>query len=205
MPYPLDEPEKRNEHALSEDMMPKEISLTTPLSTQDVEKLNIGDKVLLSGVLYTGRDAAHKRLFDLITDEKELPIDIQGQVIYYVGPTPAKPGKPIGSAGPTTSYRMDSFAPKLIELGLKGMIGKGNRSQAVIDAMKQYKAVYFGATGGAGALIAKRIKKAEIVAYPDLGPEAIRRLEVEDFPVTVVNDTKGNDLYVEGIKRYAQE
>ena len=185
--------------------MPKEIRLTTPLSTQDVEKLNIGDKVLLSGVLYTGRDAAHKRLFDLITDEKELPIDIQGQVIYYVGPTPAKPGKPIGSAGPTTSYRMDSFAPKLIELGLKGMIGKGNRSQAVIDAMKQYKAVYFGATGGAGALIAKRIKKAEIVAYPDLGPEAIRRLEVEDFPVTVVNDTKGNDLYVEGIKRYAQE
>ena len=185
--------------------MSKEIRLITPLSTKDVEKLNIGDKVLLSGVLYTGRDAAHKRLFDLIADEKELPIDIQGQVIYYVGPTPAKPGKPIGSAGPTTSYRMDSFAPKLIELGLKGMIGKGNRSQAVIDAMKQYKAVYFGATGGAGALIAKRIKKAEIVAYPDLGPEAIRRLEVEDFPVTVVNDTKGNDLYVEGIKRYAQE
>ncbi|HUT71660.1 MAG TPA: Fe-S-containing hydro-lyase [Desulfatiglandales bacterium] len=186
-------------------MMSKEIRLTTPLSTQDVEKLNIGDKVLLSGVLYTARDAAHKRLFDLIADAKELPIDIQGQVIYYVGPTPAKPGKPIGSAGPTTSYRMDSFAPKLIELGLKGMIGKGNRSQAVIDAMKQYKAVYFGATGGAGALIAKRIKKAEIVAYPDLGPEAIRRLEVEDFPVTVVNDTKGNDLYVEGIKRYAEE
>jgi len=186
-------------------MMSKEIRLTTPMSTQDVEKLNIGDKVLLSGVLYTGRDAAHKRLFDLIADGKELPIDIQGQVIYYVGPTPAKPGKPIGSAGPTTSYRMDSFAPKLIELGLKGMIGKGNRSQAVIDAMKQYKAVYFGATGGAGALIAKRIKKAEIIAYPDLGPEAIRRLEVEDFPVTVVNDTRGNDLYVEGIKRYAQE
>ena len=185
--------------------MSKEIRLITPLSTQDVEKLNIGDKVLLSGVLYTGRDAAHKRLFDLIADGKELPIDIQGQVIYYVGPTPAKPGKPIGSAGPTTSYRMDSFAPKLIELGLKGMIGKGNRSQAVIDAMKQYKAVYFGATGGAGALIAKKIKKAEIVAYPDLGPEAIRRLEVEDFPVTVVNDTKGNDLYVEGIKRYAQQ
>jgi fumarate hydratase subunit beta len=204
-PYSLDEPGKHNEHALSEDMMSKEIRLTTPLSTQDVEKLSIGDKVLLSGVLYTGRDAAHKRLFDLIADEKELPIDIQGQVIYYVGPTPAKPGKPIGSAGPTTSYRMDSFSPKLIELGLKGMIGKGNRSQAVIAAMKQYKAVYFGATGGAGALIAKRIKKAEIVAYPDLGPEAIRRLEVEDFPVTVVNDTKGNDLYVEGIKRYAQE
>jgi fumarate hydratase subunit beta len=204
IPYPLVEPEKRT-HGIAEDMMSKEIRLTTPLSTQDVEKLNIGDKVLLSGVLYTGRDAAHKRLFDLIADEKELPFDIQGQVIYYVGPTPAKPGKPIGSAGPTTSYRMDSFAPKLIELGLKGMIGKGNRSLAVIDAMKQYKAVYFGATGGAGALIAKRIKKAEIVAYPDLGPEAIRRLEVEDFPVTVVNDTKGNDLYIEGIKRYAQE
>jgi len=185
--------------------MSKEIRLTTPLSTRDVEKLNIGDKVLLSGVLYTGRDAAHKRLFDLIAEGKELPIDIQGQVIYYVGPTPAKPGKPIGSAGPTTSYRMDSFAPKLIELGLRGMIGKGNRSKAVIDAMKKHKAVYFGATGGAGALIAKRIKKAEIVAYPDLGPEAIRRLEVEDFPVTVVNDTRGNDLYVEGIKRYAEE
>jgi fumarate hydratase subunit beta len=205
MPCPLNEPEKCNEHGIMEYMMSKEIRLTTPLSTQDVEKLTIGDKVLLSGVLYTGRDAAHKRLFDLIADGKELPIDIQGQVIYYVGPTPAKPGKPIGSAGPTTSYRMDSFAPKLIELGLKGMIGKGNRSQAVVSAMKQHKAVYFGATGGAGALIAKRIKKAEIIAYPDLGPEAIRRLEVEDFPVTVVNDTKGNDLYVEGIKRYAEE
>ena len=205
MPCPLNEPEKLNEHGVLEEMMSKEIRLTTPLSTQDVEKLNIGDKVLLSGVLYTARDAAHKRLFELIAGGKELPIHIQNQVIYYVGPTPAKPGKPIGSAGPTTSYRMDSFAPKLIELGLRGMIGKGNRSQAVIDAMKQHKAVYFGATGGAGALIAKRIKKAEIVAYPDLGPEAIRRLEVEDFPVTVVNDTKGNDLYVEGIKRYAEE
>jgi len=205
MPFPLNEPEKRNEHGILEEMMPKEIRLTTPLSTQDVEKLNIGDKVLLTGVLFTGRDAAHKRLFDLIQDGKELPIDIKGQVIYYVGPTPAKPGKPIGSAGPTTSYRMDPYSPKLIELGLKGMIGKGNRSQAVINAMKQFKAVYFGATGGAGALIAKRIRKAEIVAYSDLGPEAIRRLEVEDFPVTVVNDTKGKDLYVEGIKRYSEE
>ena len=205
MPFPLNEPEKRNEHGILEEMMPKEIRLTTPLSTQDVEKLNIGDKVLLTGVLFTGRDAAHKRLFDLIQDGKELPIDIKGQVIYYVGPTPAKPGKPIGSAGPTTSYRMDPYSPKLIELGLKGMIGKGNRSQAVINAMKQFKAVYFGATGGAGALIAKRIRKAEIVAYSDLGPEAIRRLEVEDFPVTVVNDTKGNDLYGEGIKRYSED
>ena len=185
--------------------MSKEIRLTTPLTTEDMEKLHIGDKVLLNGVLLTGRDAAHKRLFDLIQEGKELPVDIKGAVIYYVGPTPAKPGKPIGSAGPTTSYRMDAYAPTLIELGLKGMIGKGNRSQTVIDAMKQYKAVYFGATGGAGALISKSIKKAEIVAYPDLGPEAIRRLEVEDFPVTVINDTSGNDLYVEGIKKYAHE
>jgi len=185
--------------------MSKQIRLTTPLSTEDVENLNIGDKVFLNGVLFTGRDAAHKRLFDLINEGKELPIGIKGQVIYYVGPTPAKPGKPIGSAGPTTSYRMDPYSPKLMELGLKGMIGKGNRSRSVIEAMKRFKAVYFGATGGAGALLAKRIKKAEIVAYPDLGPEAIRKLEVEDFPVTVINDTKGNDLYQEGIEKYAQE
>jgi fumarate hydratase subunit beta len=185
--------------------MSKQIRLTTPLSTEDVENIHIGDKVLLNGILLTGRDAAHKRLFELIKEGKKLPIDIKGQVIYYVGPTPAKPGKPIGSAGPTTSYRMDLYSPKLIELGLKGMIGKGNRSNAVIEAMKRFKAVYFGATGGAGALIAKRIKKAEIVAYPDLGPEAIRILEVEDFPVIVINDTKGNDLYKEGIKLFAQE
>ncbi len=184
--------------------MSQPIKLTTPLTERDVEQLSIGDKVLLSGVLYTGRDAAHKRLFDLLNEGKELPIDITGQVIYYVGPTPARPGRPIGSAGPTTSYRMDPYAPKLIELGLKGMIGKGNRSKAVIDAMKRFKAVYFGATGGAGALIAKRIKKAEVVAYPDLGPEAIQRLEVQDFPVTVINDTRGNDLYAEATKRYAQ-
>jgi len=187
-----------------EERMSKQIRLTTPLSNEDVENLDIGDKVLLNGVLLTGRDAAHKRLFELIKEGKGLPVDIKGQVIYYVGPTPAKPGKPIGSAGPTTSYRMDLYSPKLIELGLKGMIGKGNRSQAVIEAMKRFKAVYFGATGGAGALIAKRIKKAEIVAYADLGPEAIRILEVEDFPVMVINDTKGNDLYQEGIKRYAK-
>ncbi len=178
------------------------IRLTTPLSEKDLEKLNIGDKVLLTGVIYTGRDAAHKRLFDLITQNEKLPIPLEGQVIYFVGPSPAKPGQAIGSAGPTTSYRMDAFSPKLIELGLKGMIGKGNRSREVIDAMKKYKAVYFGATGGAGALIAKSIKKAEVVAYDDLGPEAIRRLEVEDFPVVVINDTKGNDLYVEGARKY---
>ena len=183
--------------------MPNQIRLTTPLSNGDVENLKIGDKVLLNGVLLTGRDAAHKRLFDLIKNGEDLPIDIKGQVIYYVGPAPAKPGKPIGSAGPTTSYRMDPYAPTLIELGLKGMIGKGNRSQEVIESIKEHKAVYFGATGGAGALIAKRIKKASIVAYEDLGPEAIRILEVEDFPVTVVNDCNGNDLYKEGIKKFA--
>ncbi len=184
--------------------MTKQIRLATPLSTEDVEDLRIGDKVLLSGVLITGRDAAHKRLFELIKKGKDLPIDIKGQVIYYVGPTPARPGKPIGSAGPTSSYRMDPYSPRLIELGLKGTIGKGNRSQTVIEAMKKFKAVYFGATGGAGALLAKRIKKAEIIAYADLGPEAIRILEVEDFPVIVINDTKGNDLYQESIKRYAK-
>jgi fumarate hydratase subunit beta len=179
-----------------------EIRLKTPLTDEDVEKLKIGDKVLLTGVIYSARDAAHKRLFDLIQEGNPLPIDIRGQVIYYVGPAPAKPGKPIGSAGPTTSYRMDAYAPKLMELGLKGMIGKGNRSAAVVEAIKKNKAVYFGATGGAGALLAKSIKKAETVAYEDLGPEAIQRMEVEDFPVVVINDTKGNDLYVEGAKKY---
>jgi fumarate hydratase subunit beta len=178
------------------------IKLKTPLTDQDVEKLKIGDKVLITGVIYTGRDAAHKRLFDLIGAGKPLPVDIRGQVIYYVGPAPAKPGKPIGSAGPTTSYRMDAYAPKLLELGLKGMIGKGNRGADVVEAMMKYKAVYFGATGGAGALLARSIKKAETVAYEDLGPEAIQRMEVEDFPVVVINDTKGNDLYVEGAKKY---
>lgn len=184
--------------------MSEAIRLKTPLTDADVEKLKIGDKVLLSGVILTGRDAAHKRLFDLIVAGKPLPIDIKGQVIYYVGPAPAKPGQPIGSAGPTTSGRMDAYSPKLMEMGLKGMIGKGMRKKEVIEAMKKYKAVYFAATGGAGALLAKSIKKAEIVAYADLGPEAISRLEVVDFPVTVVNDTKGNDLYDEGMKRYAR-
>jgi len=182
-----------------------EIKLKTPLTDEDVEKLKIGDKVLLTGVIYTGRDAAHKRLDDLIQAGKELPVDIRGQVIYYVGPAPAKPGKPIGSAGPTTSYRMDAFAPKLMELGLKGMIGKGNRGTEVVEAMQKHKAVYFGATGGAGALLARSIQKAEVVAYEDLGPEAIQRMEVEDFPVVVINDTRGNDLYVEGAKKYRKD
>jgi fumarate hydratase subunit beta len=159
--------------------------------------------VLISGVIYTGRDAAHKRLTDLIQAGESLPFDIKGQIIYYVGPSPPKPGRPVGAAGPTTSYRMDAYAPELIRLGLKGMIGKGARNQQVKDAMAEFKAVYFAAIGGAGALMAQAIKKAEIVAYEDLGPEAIRRLEVEEFPVIVVNDVRGNDLYEEGVKQYA--
>ena len=178
------------------------IHLKTPLSDEDVEKLKIGDRVLISGVVYTGRDAAHKRLSDLIQKGKELPFDIKGQILYYVGPTPARPGQVIGSAGPTTSYRMDAYSPSLIERGLKGMVGKGMRSEAVKEAMKKHKAVYFAATGGTGALLAKRIKKADVVAYEDLGPEAIRRLEVEGLPVIVVNDVRGNDLYIEGERKY---
>jgi len=184
--------------------MSEAIRLKTPLSDADVEKLKAGDKVLLNGVIYTGRDAAHKRLFDLLQEKKPLPVDLKGQVIYYVGPAPAKPGQVIGSAGPTTSGRMDAYSPKLMEMGLKGMIGKGMRKKEVVEAMKKYKAVYFAATGGAGALLAKAIKKAQVVAYEDLGPEAINRLEVEDFPVIVVNDTQGNDLYEEGMRKYAR-
>ena len=179
--------------------------ITTPLTDEVVEELRIGDKVLITGVIYTGRDAAHKRLIELIDRGEDLPIDIKGQIIYYVGPSPAKPGKPIGSAGPTTSGRMDPYAPKLLERGLKGMIGKGMRSQAVKDAMVKHKAVYLGATGGAAALIAKAIKKAEVVAYEDLGPEAIMRLEVEDFPVVVINDVHGGDLYEEGAAKYRRD
>ena len=182
--------------------MTEPISLKTPLSDEDVGKLKIGDRILLNGVIYTGRDAAHKRLSDLLKEGKELPFDIRGQIIYYVGPTPARPGQVFGSAGPTTSYRMDAYAPALIEKGLKGMIGKGMRSEAVKEAMKKHQAVYFAATGGAGALLAKKVRRAEVVAYEDLGPEAIRRLEVEDLPVIVINDVRGNDLYIEGEKKY---
>jgi fumarate hydratase subunit beta len=178
--------------------------VVTPLTGDVVASLHTGDKVLITGVLYTARDAAHKRLIELIEKGEELPFDIQGQILYYVGPTPPKPGTPIGSAGPTTSGRMDLYAPSLIERGLKGMIGKGKRSQAVRDAMRKYKGVYLGATGGAGALLSKRIKQSEVIAFADLGPEAIRRLEVEDFPVRVINDIYGGDLYEEGVKRYAR-
>ncbi len=182
--------------------MTEYINLRTPLDNSIIEKLKAGDKVRISGVLYTARDAAHKRLLEMIESGKELPFDVKGQLIYYVGPTPAKPGHVIGSAGPTTSYRMDTYAPTLIKMGLKGTIGKGNRSKEVRDAMKMYKAVYFAAVGGAAALIAKTIKSVEIIAFEDLGAEAIRKIEVDNFPAIVVNDTTGRDLYDIGRENY---
>lgn len=178
------------------------VSITAPLTREAARTLKAGDSCLLSGVVYTARDAAHKRLCELIEQGKELPIELQNTVIYFVGPTPAKPGQPIGSAGPTTSYRMDAYSPTLIALGQTGMIGKGKRNAEVIKAMKTHSAVYFGAIGGCGALLAKCIKKAEVVAYPDLGAEAIHRLEVEDFPVVVVIDSYGNNLYATGPAAY---
>ena len=176
--------------------------IKTPLTEEDVLKLKIGDSVLITGKIYTARDAAHKRLIDLIQKGESLPVDLKGQIIYYVGPAPAKPGYIIGPAGPTTSGRCDPYTPTLLSLGLKGMIGKGVRSKEVRDAMKKFKAVYFSATGGAAALIAKNIKAVKIIAYEDLGPEAIRELEVEDFPVIVADDAHGGDLFEEGVKRY---
>ena len=176
--------------------------LTPPLAKEDVVRLKIGDKVLLSGVIYTARDAAHKRLYDLIQKGEDLPIALEGQVIYYVGPSPALPGRAIGAAGPTTSYRMDPYAPTLIANGLKAMIGKGKRSTEVLEAMKEHSAVYLAAVGGAGALMSQSILEAEIVAYPELGPEAVWRFVVRDFPAIVVNDVQGNDLYKEGVKKY---
>jgi fumarate hydratase subunit beta len=184
--------------------MEEAVRLKTPLTNEDVEKLKIGDRVLLSGTIYTGRDAAHKRLVQLLHDGESLPFDLQGQVIYYVGPSPPKPGMPVGAAGPTTSYRMDAYAPELIARGLKGMIGKGARNQEVKDAMQKHKAVYFAAIGGAGALMARSILSAEVIAYPELGPEAVRQLEVKDLPVIVANDAHGGDLYQEGIAAYAR-
>lgn len=179
-------------------------NLKVPLSKADVKMLKAGDIVNISGTIYTARDAAHKRMIGLLEEGKSLPFDIKDQVIYYVGPCPAKPGEVIGSAGPTTSGRVDAYTPKLIELGLSGMIGKGLRDNSVIEAMKQYGAVYFGAIGGAGALIAKRIIHEEIVAFPDLGTEAIRKLTVEEFPVTVIIDSFGNNLYETGKKMFRQ-
>lgn len=169
--------------------------LTTPLSDEAVEQLRIGDTVYLTGIIYTGRDAAHKRLVEALDAGQPLPFDPKGAVIYYVGPSPAIPGYAIGAAGPTTSYRMDSYAPRLMEQGLKGMIGKGMRSADVKKSMVEHKAVYLGATGGAGALLSVRIKEARVIAYDDLGPEAIRELVVENFPVIVINDCRGGDQY----------
>lgn len=179
--------------------------LTTPLSDADVESLRAGDRVRITGIVYTARDAAHGRLFPLIEKGERLPIEVKGAIIYYTGPSPARPGDVVGSIGPTTASRMDKFTPALLKLGLKGTIGKGYRGQAVKDALKQYKGVYFGAIGGAGAVLSRFVKKLEVVAYEDLGTEAIRRLEVEAFPAIVINDCHGGDLYQDGQKQYARE
>ena len=176
--------------------------LTTPVSREDLAPLKAGDTVLLSGTVYTARDAAHKRLCELAARGEPMPFPMKGAVIYYVGPTPARPGRPIGSAGPTTSYRMDAYAPTLLRLGELGMIGKGKRGAEVIEAMKETGAVYFGAIGGAGALLARCVKSAELVCYEDLGAEAVRRLEVENLPLTVVIDSRGNNLYETGRAAY---
>ncbi len=176
--------------------------LQTPLTREAVRTLRAGDSCLITGTIYTARDAAHKRLCELIAKGEALPLDIRDATIYFVGPAPAKPGQVIGSAGPTTSYRMDAYSPSLIALGQTGMIGKGKRSAEVIAAMKEHGAVYFGAIGGCGALLAKCIRKSEIVAYEDLGAEAIRKLEVEDFPVVVIIDSQGNNLYETGRRAY---
>ncbi|HBJ1646107.1 MULTISPECIES: Fe-S-containing hydro-lyase [Clostridium] len=179
-----------------------EIKLHTPLTLDKVLKLKSGDTVLLSGTIYSARDAAHKRLIDLLDKNEKLPLNIDNEIIYYVGPSPAKPGNTIGSAGPTTSYRMDSYTPRLLDLGLKGMIGKGARNEAVIESIKKNKAIYFGAIGGAAALIAKSIVKSEVIAYEDLGAEAIRKMEVKDMPLVVIVDSHGNNLYEIGQKNY---
>lgn len=177
-----------------------EYTLSTPLTDADVEQLKAGDVVFLNGVIYAARDAAHKRIMEAIDagpeDGSGAPFDLKGAAIYYVGPSPAPPGRPIGAAGPTTSYRMDTYAPRLHGLGVKATIGKGKRSDAVKDAMREHRAVYFGATGGAGALLSKCIVKNEVIAYEDLGPEAVRALTVENFPLTVINDCHGGELYV---------
>ena len=178
------------------------VKINTPLTKEKVCELKAGDSCLISGVIYTARDAAHKRLCELIAENKPLPLDVKDSIVYFVGPTPAKSGEVIGSAGPTTSYRMDAYSPDLIKLGQTGMIGKGKRGPEVIEAMKKYGAVYFGAIGGCGALLSKCIKKAEVIAYDDLGAEAIRKLEVMDFPVIVVIDSEGNNLYETGPQKY---
>lgn len=179
--------------------------ITVPVVKEEIQDLRAGDYVYLTGVIYTARDAAHKRMDEALSEGKELPLDIKNQMIYYMGPSPAREGRPIGSAGPTTASRMDKYAPRLLDLGLGGMIGKGKRSQAVRDAIVRNKAVYFAAVGGAGALLSKCIKKADVIAYDDLGTEAIRRLEIEDLPAIVVIDSESNNLYETAVKEYAEE
>lgn len=178
--------------------------IQAPISKEDARELRAGDYVYITGTIYTARDAAHKRMQETLDAGEELPVAIQGTVIYYMGPSPAREGRPIGSAGPTTSSRMDKYAPKLLDMGLGAMIGKGKRNQAVLDAIVKNEAVYFAAVGGAGALLSKCIVKSEVIAYEDLGTEAIRKLEVVDFPVIVVVDSQGNNLYETAIKTYAK-
>ena len=176
--------------------------INTPLTDETAKSLRAGDRVLLNGIIYTGRDTAHKRLIEMLDKGEDLPMDIKDQTIYYVGPCPAKPGQAIGSAGPTTSGRMDAYTPQLMDAGLRGMIGKGLRSKAVVDSIIKHNGVYFAAIGGAGALLAEAIKEAEVIAFPDLGAEAIYKLRVENFPVTVIIDSEGNDLYKSGKEQY---
>lgn len=176
-------------------MLLKEISLKTPLTREEIKKLKVGDKVLINGILYTARDAAHRRLKEALDKRNKLPLILKDQIIYYTGPTPPPPGRPLGSCGPTTSSRMDSFTPLLLREGLKGMIGKGDRSAEVIQSIKEHQAIYFIALGGAGALLSQTVQQAEIVAYHDLGPEAVYRLEVVDFPVLVAIDSEGRNIY----------
>ncbi len=177
-------------------------NITTPLTDELCRSLKAGDSVLISGTIYTARDAAHKRMVTALENGEPLPFDVRGQIVYYVGPCPAAPGQVIGPAGPTTSGRMDTYSPALLKAGLKGMLGKGLRKQPVIDAIREYEAVYLVTTGGAGALLSKRILKADIVAYEDLGPEAIYKLEVQHFPAIVAIDSQGNNLYVQGVEQY---
>lgn len=184
--------------------MTEPIKIIPPLTDDVITSLKAGDRVVITGVIYTARDMAHKNMVEGHNKGERLPVDLKGQILYYTGPTPAPPGQPIGAAGPTTSYRMDRYTPLLIELGLKGMIGKGPRGQEVKDAIRKHKAIYFAAIGGAGALISKTIRKAEVIAYPELGTEAVMRLEVADFPAIVVNDVHGGDLYRMGVEKYRE-
>ncbi len=184
--------------------MDKVIRITPPLTNEDLENMESGDIILITGTLYTARDAAHKRLIKLLEDGKKLPFNLRGQILYYVGPSPAKPGEIIGSAGPTTAYRMDCYTPQLLKAGLKGIIGKGKRGEKVKESLQTHKAVYFAAIGGAGAYLSEKVLSSEVIAYEDLGPEAIRKMEVENFPCYVANDIYGNDIYKEAIKKYAK-